>query len=133
MNAIADRYVSLVLALGVHDPDYVDAYYGPPEMRAAAADGEAAPAAIRASAVALLWPSSTSVTPAATSSWPSAISTSGASSSRWSRRADMLAGTKMSFDEESQALYDAVAPRLGEDHFQPILAELDQLLPGPGP
>jgi hypothetical protein len=30
MNAIADRYVSLVLALGVHDSDYVDAYYGPP-------------------------------------------------------------------------------------------------------
>ena len=34
MSAIADRYVSLVLALGVHDPDYVDAYYGPPERRA---------------------------------------------------------------------------------------------------
>src|SRR5688572_31521774 len=34
MSSIADRYVSLVLALGVHDADYVDAYYGPPEKRA---------------------------------------------------------------------------------------------------
>ena len=33
MNALAERYVKLVLALGQHDPDYVDAYYGPPEWR----------------------------------------------------------------------------------------------------
>ena len=33
MNAIAERYVHLVLALGQHDPDYVDAYYGPPEWK----------------------------------------------------------------------------------------------------
>src|SRR5262245_6486697 len=29
----AERYVGLVLALGLHDADYVDAYYGPPEWR----------------------------------------------------------------------------------------------------
>src|SRR5262245_21754027 len=33
MNPLAERYVKLVLALGQHDPDYVDAYYGPPEWR----------------------------------------------------------------------------------------------------
>src|SRR5947208_12874527 len=33
MNAAAERYVKLVLALGEHDADYVDAYYGPPEWR----------------------------------------------------------------------------------------------------
>ena len=27
MNALAERYVKLVLALGQHDADYVDAYY----------------------------------------------------------------------------------------------------------
>jgi hypothetical protein len=30
MDSIAERYVKLVLAMGVQDPDYVDAYYGPP-------------------------------------------------------------------------------------------------------
>ncbi len=34
MNRIATSYVKLVLALGQHDPDYVDAYYGPPEPKA---------------------------------------------------------------------------------------------------
>lgn len=36
MNSIADRYVQLVLAVGQHDPDFVDAYYGPPEWKTAA-------------------------------------------------------------------------------------------------
>ena len=35
-NEIAERYVRLVLALGQHDPDYVDAYYGPAEWKTAA-------------------------------------------------------------------------------------------------
>ena len=29
MDRIAERYVKLVLAVGQHDRDYVDAYYGP--------------------------------------------------------------------------------------------------------
>src|SRR5688500_11245233 len=33
MNTIAQSYVKLVLAVGQHDADYVDAYYGPPEWR----------------------------------------------------------------------------------------------------
>ena len=37
MNAIAETYVKLVLAMGQHDADYVDAYYGPAEWKDAAA------------------------------------------------------------------------------------------------
>src|SRR5207237_3685656 len=33
MNAVAERYLHLVLALGQHDPDYVDAFYGPAEWK----------------------------------------------------------------------------------------------------
>ncbi|WP_256717873.1 hypothetical protein [Shewanella sp. UCD-KL12] len=29
LNAVAERYVRIVLAIGMHDPFYVDAYYGP--------------------------------------------------------------------------------------------------------
>ena len=36
MSTIAERYVRLVLAVGQHDADYVDAYYGPPEWKAEA-------------------------------------------------------------------------------------------------
>src|SRR5258705_515502 len=36
MKDIAERYVKLVLALGQHDADYVDAFYGPAEWKAEA-------------------------------------------------------------------------------------------------
>ena len=42
MNGIAERYVKLVLALGQHDADYVDAYYGPPEWKKEAESGKVA-------------------------------------------------------------------------------------------
>ena len=43
MNALAERYVKTVLALGHHDTDYVDAYYGPPEWKTEADGDEARP------------------------------------------------------------------------------------------
>jgi len=45
----------------------------------------------------------------------------------------MLQGAKLTFDEESQALYDAVAPVHPESFFAATLEELARLLPGSGP
>ncbi len=33
IDQVAESYVRLVLAVGEHDADYVDAYYGPQEWR----------------------------------------------------------------------------------------------------
>jgi len=33
MNTIAEQSVKLVLAVGQHDADYVDTFYGPPEWK----------------------------------------------------------------------------------------------------
>src|SRR5918994_151162 len=33
MDKLAEQYVKLVLAMGQHDADYVDAFYGPAEWR----------------------------------------------------------------------------------------------------
>ncbi len=44
----------------------------------------------------------------------------------------MLSGAKLSFDEESAALYDAVAPTHPESYFQAALDDLDRRLPGTG-
>ena len=45
----------------------------------------------------------------------------------------MLSGKKLSFDEESKALYDAVAPVQDAAHFQGILDRLETAIPGEGP
>ena len=132
MNAIADRYVSLVLAVGVHDPDYVDAYYGPPEKRKEAEAAKRPLEAIRTSAVALL-AELDAVKPGAEELERLRHQYLKRQLQSLVSRVDMLSGTKLTFDAESEALYDAVAPHLGEDHFRPILAELEQILPGEGP
>ena len=43
IDAVASDYVRLVLAAGRHDPNYVDAYYGPKEIREAVERGAAVP------------------------------------------------------------------------------------------
>ena len=47
-------------------------------------------------------------------------------------RVRMLSGAKLSFDEESAALYDATAPAHPESYFQATLDELDRRLPPGG-
>jgi len=44
----------------------------------------------------------------------------------------MFGGARLAFDDESQVLYDAVAPQHSDSSFAPALARLDSLLPGSG-
>src|SRR4051795_1860285 len=53
MDTTAEEYVRLVLALGQHDRDYVDAYYGPPAWKTEAAAGKLGLPAIGARAAGL--------------------------------------------------------------------------------
>ena len=51
-RSVAEQYVKLVLAVGQHDADYVDAFYGPPEWRKEAEAAKKPLAAIDAQAAA---------------------------------------------------------------------------------
>src|SRR5687768_6726571 len=133
MDEAAEQYVKLVLAVGAHDADYVDAYYGPPEWRQEVTASKQALPDIRTRAKKL-----------AEELKKSAPEASADELTRLRHqvlvrqlqalqsRVDMLTGTKMSFDEESQALYDAVAPTHPEAHFRKLAAELEAVLPGSG-
>jgi hypothetical protein len=132
MNDIAERYVKLVLALGQHDRDYVDAYYGPPEWKQQAESAKAPLDQLRGQARTLL--ASVRKLPI-----PSAELESlrhhylERQLSAVNARIRMLGGERMTFDEESKALYDAVAPTLPESHFQKILDQLEKAFPDSGP
>jgi hypothetical protein len=54
MNAVAERYAHLMLALGQHDPDYVDAFYGPAEWKTQAGKEKKSLDAIGAEAAELI-------------------------------------------------------------------------------
>ena len=132
MDELAARYVKLVLAVGVHDPDYVDAYYGPPEWRAAAVTARRALAELDADAAELLAAIESEAVPAADELvlLRHEYLTTQVRSLR--ARLAMLRGQRFTFDAESAALYDAVAPTHTEQEFEGVLRELDQRLPGEG-
>jgi hypothetical protein len=131
MNDVATEYVKLVLAVGRHDKDYVDAFYGPAEWKSEVEAANEPLDAIASKADALV-------------ARLTALPEPGDEMLRLRRnslarqlqavaaRVAILRGKKMSFDEESRALYDAVAPTLTEDHFRAIRDELDSVLPGAG-
>jgi hypothetical protein len=133
MNEIAERYVKLVLALGQHDPDYVDAYYGPPEWKTEAARQQRPLATIGDEAERLIGQLRA---PAGTERGDELIVLRHQYLRRQleavGARVRMLTGATLSFDEESRALYDAVAPTHPESDFQAILDQLEKLLPGQG-
>src|SRR5687767_9004315 len=54
LDAVARRYVVLGLRLGQHDPNYVDAYYGPDSLRSAAAADSMSAQDVRAGAESLV-------------------------------------------------------------------------------
>ena len=116
MNDIAEPYVKLVLALGQHDRDYVDAYYGPPEWKQQADTAKASLDELAGRARTLLEAVGKVPVPPLHRN-RCVITTSNGSWAR-STRASGCSRERMTFDEESKALYDAVAPTLPESHFQ---------------
>ena len=122
MNAYAERYITLVLQLGQHDADYVDAYYGPPELKKAADATKPALADIDARAAALVADIERTV-PVPAEELPRLRRQYVLRQLAALRaRVSMLGGPKLSFDEESKALYDAVAPSHTGEEFEGVLA-----------
>ena len=132
MNRISESYVKLVLALGQHDPDYVDAYYGPPEWKKEAEASKPDLDSIGTKASALVAELNREPAPA-NEMERLRLHYLERQLSALRARVGMLKGERLSFDEESRALYDAVAPTLPESHFQKILDTLDKRFPGTGP
>jgi hypothetical protein len=132
MTQISRDYVRLVLAMGGHDTDFVDAYYGPADIKA-----EAEKAALSLDEIghqAKMLGDQLKAAPAG-----------GDELSRlrhqylekqlaaMTARVRILKGERLSFDEESRALYDAVAPTNSDAHFQQMLDRLAKRFPGQGP
>src|SRR5688572_29999460 len=134
MNTLGERYVRLVLAMGQHDADYVDAYYGPPEWRKEAETEKRPLERITADAATLAKDVAAAGLPASADELTRLRHDYLARQLEALRaRVAMLTGTRLSFDEESRALYDAVAPTHTETEFAAVLSALEAKLPGQGP
>ncbi len=160
LNRIAEAYVKLVLAVGRHDPDYVDAYYGPPEWRTESEAATVPLAELRIRAGKLLNDLDAAEPTAGGASGAAAPAAGGAPATApaagrgdvagdplvrlrhsyltrqvraVATRIDILGGARLDFDDETRALYDAVAPVHTEGEFQAAVHRLGAILPGNGP
>lgn len=135
LDAIAESYVMLILDIGELEPGYVDAYYGPAEWQTAAkAETETAAQLIQRAAYLsgrladLDRNGPTAMTPEEVQRRKYLVAHVSAASARLR----MLSGEKMGFADEAEALF-GIRPELRPlESFDPVLAEIDALLPGEG-
>ena len=131
LDPLAESYVKLNLALGEHDADWVDAYYGPPEWRETAKSEKTSLADIHAEATTLR--ESVRSTPESRDRMLALrrnylIEQLGALITK----AEMLQGKKFGFEEEARLLYGVTPARRADKFFADALTDLERELPGPG-
>lgn len=132
LDDIARQYVMLSLEIGTHEDGYIDAYYGPAEWKQAA---ETAPRALPELAQAV----------DALDARLSGIDATGRETLVQRRaaflraqlnaartRLRMLRGEKLSFRQESLGLFGATPEIRPLESYDPVLADIEALLPGPG-
>ena len=132
-NEVAENYVKLVLEVGLYDPYFVDAYYGPEEWKPAPLQDQNAtiPSDKLLAKVDQI------------NNKLQDINRDGLDGNQNLRhiyltkqlkavkgRIELLGGKEFSFDEETQALYDVTTPDYSIEHFKSLVDELEKLLPG---
>jgi hypothetical protein len=136
MNNIAKDYVKLVLNVGLHDPGYVDAYYGPADWKPT----DSSVVVKDSVQIQKLFKESGRLLDSL-----EVLSSYKANEIETLRykflykqllavrtRISMLAGAVFTFDEEIKNLYDVEAPMHSDNYFASVIEDLDKTLPGKG-
>ena len=124
-NTLAQEYVSLVLSLGKHHEYYIDAYYGPEELRS---DTLISLEDLLLSFNALIKKVDVFEIDEKQIRRKEFLYLHLLSARTFLK---MIQGETLCFDEESKALYDAVSPVLDENILNTYLDELSALLSSP--
>lgn len=132
VDAISLDYIRLSLSMTPHDGSFVDAYYGPVALQEQAVKTPLSLDEIKSQAASMLADLNQQPMPKAKSMQALRIAYLQKQTIAMLGRIDLLQGKKMSFDQESAVLYDAVAPHYNRSHFEAIIKQIDALLPGPG-
>lgn len=129
INEVAKQYVKLSLQIGNHCPNFVDAYYGPSQWR-------------ETEYILSLAQIKTQLLQVIAQAKQIAVTVIAKQQRRYDLLMiqlkaaivyiDMLEGQHLPFYQECEALYDAKPTRFDEAHFDQILTQLEDLVPGQG-
>jgi hypothetical protein len=128
IDQLATDYVKLCLYAGNHDPDFVDAYYGPDSLRPA--DTIAIDVIIQRAEKIKSDLAESDIKKDTQGNYR--VTMLQKQLTALITRMQIISGKSFSFDEESRLLYDTVAPNFPESYFQEKLKKLDSILPGKG-
>jgi hypothetical protein len=132
LDQIAQEYVRLCFSLEKHSPGYVDAYFGPPELKEEGLEAGKSLPQIKQEASSLI-SLLEEMERYKLSLKPSIRPKNLIIHLRSLRaKAELLDGF-LTFDQESLALYGVQAPTFSLEDFQEALSHLESLLPGRGP
>jgi hypothetical protein len=121
-----ERYLLLGLRLGRHVEGYVDAYYGPPELKEQAAAEEPVPPAQLAAEAAILRDEAASIEDEARRRWLEAQLLGAETAAR------RLAGEPVDYVDEVERCFGIRPEPVAEERFEEALGRLDAALPGDG-
>lgn len=136
MNEIAQKYVKLVLKIGLYKPDYIDAYYGPEDWKPKESDMQDIDSVLINSLINetdellndLVALKDYKATELEVLRYrflsKQLLSVKGA--------IFQISGGQFPFDQEAKIIYDAEPPKFSIDHFDAIINKLDSMLPGNG-
>ncbi len=126
-DPIGHEYVRLALHIERHFEGFVDAYYGPPEIKAQVeAEGTRDVAELRSKVAALADAIAQARMDDQRRDYLGRQVTAMATVLR------RLAGEELSLAEEVQGCFDILPERIDESEFEAVLREIDTLLPGTG-
>ena len=132
VDDVAERFVKLALAIGEHDPAFVDAYHGPKEWAEAATNAKTPLDALEKEARDLIEIMDAFGTLASdkTDARSAMLKKNLVAALT---RIRMARGETLSFNEETALLYDVRAPQYDASEFDAALDAIDALLPGDAP
>ena len=130
LDPYAERFVRLVLAIGEHDTNMVDAYYGPAQWREDAKARKASLETLEKEARQLADELASLQTTNADAELRRRGLVEQLASVR--TRVEVVRGVKFTFDEEARRIYGVQPPHHDDEFYRAIHRELDAALPGKG-
>jgi len=129
---IANAYIRLTLEAGTHEAEYVDAYYGPAPLQAAAKANPRSLADLIADARALAAAVDVALPKISNEADKRRALALRGMLVAADTRLQMLQGKKFAFNDEARGQFATVPDLKPLSHFDPILASLEKLMPGDG-
>jgi hypothetical protein len=131
--SISDAYIRLTLEAGTHEAEYVDAYYGPPALQAAATANPRSIADLIAEARVLAVAVDAALPMLQTDPERRRARALRGMLVAADTRLQMLQGRKLNFSDEAQGQFSTVPDLKPLEYYDAILTRLETLIPGNGP